>query len=338
MRLKYLFKVFIFFLCAESATYTVCAQATGLNNKRAKDEPSISWVCKLPEIRETKKKPTFLKSLFELITGKNSRKAVVRPVAVYANSTKDMVVLDQGLENIVQLKKKSTDVMKATRNKEHYFTSLVGLCRMNNGDYLFTDSRLNKVFVIGSNNKLKVLNDTLKLEQPTGIAYSGVTDEIWVVETNAHRISILDRNGGLVKTIGSRGDEHGQFNYPTSVWIDKSGEAFVVDAMNFRVQIFDKNGNFETLFGELGDGSGYFARPKGIATDEFGNIYVADAQFHVIQIFDKKGEFLYRFGSQGQNNEEFWMPSGIYIDKENYIYVADTYNSRIQVFKLINGS
>jgi DNA-binding beta-propeller fold protein YncE len=254
-------------------------------------------------------------------------------------NTNNFWVLDQGQETIYEVQKNKLQKPRAIKKKDNFFTSLVGVCSMPNGDILFTDSRLNKVFIIDHDKKkLASLNDTLQFQQPTGIAYSAASGEIWVVETGAHRVSVLGTNGELIKRIGNRGEENGQFNFPTSIWIDKDGDVYIVDAMNFRVQIFHKNGDFVTAFGEEGDASGTFARPKGIATDTYGNIYVADALFHVVQIFDRSGNFLYSFGKQGREKEEFWMPSGIFIDSKNYIYVADSYNSRVQIFQLVNGS
>ena len=303
------------------------------------DHPYISWVSQYPAHKTGEVKRSTVRRIYEFLVQKNKETSLTRPVGILASSPANFWVLDQGDEQLLQVEKNKAEIPRSIRKKENYFTSLIGVCSLPNGNILFTDSRLNKVFVLGEGQKkLSVLNDTLQLLQPTGIAYNAATDEIWVVETNAHRISVLNRKGLLIKRIGQRGDEDGQFNFPTSIWIDKTGDIFIVDAMNFRVQIFHKDGGFVSAFGTAGDGTGTFARPKGIATDSYGNIYVADALFHVVQIFDRAGNFLYSFGKQGREKEEFWMPSGIYIDSKNYIYVADSYNSRVQIFQLINGS
>ena len=302
------------------------------------NSPYVTWVNQYPLEQQTTKKQTFFQSLYHLVIGKSGHIALARPVSILGNSPTDFFVLDQGNQMPLFKSKKGLSIPRALRKKENYFTSLVGACKFPGKGYLFTDSRLNKVFFVSENGKNQgTINDTMKLQQPTGVAFNNATKEIWVVETNKHRLVLMDGEGKFIKAIGSRGADTAQFNFPTSIWIDKNGDVFVVDALNFRVQIFDKTGKYLTNFGEAGDGSGYFSRPKGIATDEFGNIYVVDGQFHTVQVFDRAGRFLYRFGSQGKQKEEFWMPSGIYIDNENYIYVADTYNSRIQVFQLING-
>ncbi|MCX6268382.1 MAG: 6-bladed beta-propeller, partial [Bacteroidetes bacterium] len=234
--------------------------------------------------------------------------------------------------SIFQVQNDVGDIPHYLQKSDLKFSSLVGMCSNTFSEILFTDSFRKKVYRISpGKKKLQVLNDSLKLDQPTGIAYSELRGEIWVVETNAHRIAVLNGRGEIIKHIGSRGTKAGEFNYPTHIWIDKSGLVYVVDAMNFRIQVFNDSGEVVSVFGEPGDASGYFARPKGIATDSHGNIYLVDALFHVVQVFNIQGKFLYTLGRQGHGEGEFWMPSGIFIDKDNFVYIADSYNSRIQV-------
>ena len=340
MNIRSLSKLFFYLPACLLHFFPAQAQdKTVTQSDRDAAQPYIMWVSQYPAVKEKETRESTVKKIYEFLVQKNKKAALVRPVAILASSPLNFWVLDQGGETVFQVQKDKMVTPHSIRKKDNYFSSLIDVCSMANGDILFTDSRLNKIFILNHHDKsLSVFNDSLVLQQPTGIAYSTITDEIWVVETGAHRVCLLSSKGVVIKRIGIRGDENGQFNYPTSIWIDKSGDAYVVDAMNFRIEIFNKNGAFVSTFGQAGDASGNFARPKGIATDSYGNIYVADALFHVVQIFDRNGKFLYSFGKQGREKEEFWMPSGIYVDSKNYIYVADSYNSRVQVFQLINGS
>jgi DNA-binding beta-propeller fold protein YncE len=272
----------------------------------------------------------------DLIFGEKTSKPI-KPMSIIAINPDTFWIVDQGIGSILEVFNGVGEMTHIRNKKLETLPSLVSSCLLPGNKILFTDSKLNKVFVlIPGSKEYKILNDSLILDQPTGIAYSAVNKEIWVVETKAHRISVLNEEGILIKQIGSRGSSPGEFNFPTYIWIDKSGTVFVVDAMNFRIQIFSENGELLSVFGEIGDSSGYLSRPKGIATDSYGHIYVADALFHVVQVFDNRGKFLYVFGSQGQEKEQFWMPTGIFIDHSNYIYIADSYNSRIQVYQLIH--
>jgi DNA-binding beta-propeller fold protein YncE len=269
----------------------------------------------------------------DLILG-SSRVSLNKPVNITCRDG-IMWILNQGGGNILRMEKDVAEVPPALRRQKTVFPSLAGITAADGGRILFTDSKLNKVFLLSANGrKISELNDSLVPDQPTGIAYSAARREIWIAETASHRITITDEGGKVVRQIGKRGTGPGEFNYPTSVWIDQQGIAYVVDALNFRIQIFDPEGRFINAFGRQGDATGSFARPKGIATDTYGNIYVTDALFNAVQVFDRDGRLLYYFGTQGRGSEQFWMPSGIFIDDENNIFIADSYNSRIQLFRL----
>lgn len=294
----------------------------------------INYIGEIPSIEQQKK--VSKKGWFKrLLLGEDKDKTLQKPVTVLPINTEHSLILDQGNGTIFKTSKKGLEIPKMLRKKEAYFPSLVDVCLLPDKSMLFTDSKLNKVYKIDKDlKKLSELNNTLALAQPTGIAFNTLTQEIWVVETASHRVSILDTSGNRIKTFGERGTGNAEFNYPTSICIGSNGNTYIVDALNYRVQVFDADGNFISMFGENGNGTGFLASPKGIATDSFGHLYIVDALFHSVQIFDARGNYLYHFGQQGRGTEEFWMPTGIFIDKSNRIYIADSYNSRVQIFEL----
>ncbi|NVO19316.1 MAG: 6-bladed beta-propeller [Bacteroidetes bacterium] len=295
---------------------------------------SVEWIRNWPDTYKPKKSRKFRKQFNAIVFGIHPA-VLTTPVSIAAIDTSNFLVLDQANRGIFIIKDDVGEIPHPFTTTSFDLSSLVGICQGPGSTILFTDSHADKVYqYLPKKKSIKVLNDSLGLEQPTGIAYSSVNQEIWILETKAHRITVLDAKGNFLKHLGSRGINPGEFNYPTHLWIDRTGKIFVNDAMNFRIQILGPGGEFISSFGEAGDATGYLARPKGIATDSYGNIYIVDALFHVVQVFDSNGTFLYKFGSQGRGNSEFWMPSGIFIDQMDYIYIADTYNSRIQVFKL----
>jgi DNA-binding beta-propeller fold protein YncE len=295
--------------------------------------PSITWIGQFPPLEENKRNSNIASRFFDFLFGKR-KPVLIRPFSVLAFHPDTLWVLDQGSKTIAFVEKEASKITQLTRKKSAGFPSLVGICATGDGEILFTDSQLNTIFFITRDRKSpRVLNDSLSLQRPTGVAYSRKTNEIWIVETNAHRISVLNRKGELMKRVGQRGTAPGEFNFPTFIWIDRAGMVYVVDSMNFRVQILNENGEIQSVFGESGDATGYFAMPKDIATDSQGHIYVVDALFHAVQVFDIQGNFLLNFGKQGRDKGEFWLPVGIYIDEADRIYVADSYNARIQVFQ-----
>jgi streptogramin lyase len=291
----------------------------------------VSWIDQFPAEGEGVRK-SLGERISAIILGPQPM-ALIKPFGVVATRPQECWILDQGAGTIVHVNRGKGNIIRSMHQANRDFPSLVGLCVLPGRELFFSDSKLNQVFRVDE-EKTRLFSDGITLRQPTGIAFHPGNEELWVVETAAHRIAVFNRSGAVVKRIGSRGTGRGQFNYPTFIWIDREGRIYVVDSMNFRIQMLDSEGGWITSFGQQGDGSGDLARPKGVATDSHGNIYITDALFHVVQIFNSEGEFLDSFGGQGQGQGEFWMPAGIYIDQDDHIFVADSYNSRIQVFKL----
>ena len=297
-------------------------------------EYEIRWVSQFPG-DPSAEKPSLKDRISGLVFGQKPP-MVIKPFNVVAEDLQHFWILDQGSGEVIPIRDGEEQPLKSFKKTGIELPSLVGICRIPGGDILCTDSKMSQIFRINP-QEVSPFADQVSFQQPTGIAYSRATGEIWVVETAVHRITVINPKGEIVKRIGERGSGNGSFNFPTFIWIDKEGVVYIVDSMNFRVQILSKDGDFLDAFGENGDATGFMARPKGIATDSHGNIYVADALFHAVQVFDREGNFLSSFGSQGQQQGDFWMPAGIYVDEEDYIYVADSYNSRIQVFQLVKN-
>ena len=133
---------------------------------------------------------------------------------------------------------------------------------------------------------------------PTGVAFAPDGDLI-VTDAAAQRIRAISRNGS-VTTIAGSGDHRGaglfllggyrdgpasvaQFDHPTGVAVDSSGNIYVADTFNHCIRKIDKSGNVTTYAGsnEAGTTDGVrsaarFVQPLGLAVDAAGNVYVAD--------------------------------------------------------------
>jgi len=133
-------------------------------------------------------------------------------------------------------------------------------------------------------------------------------------------------------TIGSRGNQNGQFIFLSGVTINSKGNILVTDFGKNRIQIFDSKGKYISTFGSTGSENGQFRRPRGITINSKGNILVCDNNNNRIQIFDSEGNFIFTFGSEGYENGQFWNPYGICVDFNDNIYVCDNGNNRIQIF------
>lgn len=154
-----------------------------------------------------------------------------------------------------------------------------------------------------------------------------------------HRIVVYStETGNIVRTIGTRGGNDGEFNLPKDLEVGPDGNLYVVDSGNFKVQVFSQEGEFIKSFGSLGTGYGQLARPKGLAIDPAGNIYVADASFGNFQIFNTDGELLMFIGSRAERNEpgKYTLPSGLDVDEDGRIYFVDQFFQKVDIFRPVD--
>ncbi len=180
------------------------------------------------------------------------------------------------------------------------------------------------------------------LERPSGIAIDRERGRIYVADSGhtrsaEHTVKVFNGAGEPVGTLGrGKGEEPGQFLFPTYVAVDGKGNVYVTDTLNSRVQMFDADGRYVKSFGQRGNAWGMFDKPKGVALDSFGNVYVADSGWSNVQIFNQKGQVLLFFGGRGPIPGMLKNPTAIAIDKTNQIYVADYLNHRVEVYRLVN--
>ena len=63
-------------------------------------------------------------------------------------------------------------------------------------------------------------------KRPTGLALDAERGELYVADTAAHDIKVLDLAGNLKRVLGRRGEGDGEFNYPTHLAF-ADGELYV---------------------------------------------------------------------------------------------------------------
>ena len=166
---------------------------------------------------------------------------------------------------------------------------------------------------------------------PDGITIDA-SGNIYVADTNNHRVQKFDSSGAYLSQFGSEGTGDGQFRFPEGIALDASGNIYVTDRNNNRVQKFDSSGVYLSQFGSGGSGDGQFNNLRGITLDASGNIYVTDRYNDRVQKFDSSGAYLSQFGISGAGHGQFDYPDGITIDTSGNIYVADSDNNRVQKF------
>ena len=150
-----------------------------------------------------------------------------------------------------------------------------------------------------------------------------------VTDVQDDRIVEFDENGTVIESIGSRGNQDGQFNDPRSIALH-NGTIYVSDTSNHRLCAFDRNGTFLFKTGSYGNGNGQFNQPYGmIISEQSEEIYVADRNNHRIQVFDLDGNFVRKFGSYGNLEGQFNQPVDLAFNDDGSVAVLSIGNNRL---------
>ncbi len=210
------------------------------------------------------------------------------------------------------------------------------------------------------------------LGEPTGLAF-GPDGLLYVAESLAHRVSVIDAEGKSKRTLGADrlvdprdvalcadgrvvvsdagldaivifapdgkvsviGGRGGKpGEFMAPEGIDVAGDWIAVaDGRNDRVQVMKLDGSSVRILGNRGAGEGEFNRPADVAFGPDGMLLVADTFNQRVQCFSKDGKFLRAFGTPGPNPGQFGGPTGLAVHG-NFVHVVDRDNSRVQIFSL----
>lgn len=204
------------------------------------------------------------------------------------------------------------------RKKQMRLIGVTGIQRLSNpvdvataddGTIYVADNQRDAVLVYDASERYRQTISHKGLK-PVGLAVHG--DRLYVCNLTAQMVEIMDRRTGeVLGTIGSVGDEDGQFRVPLGIDTDAEGNVYVSDMMRCRVQKFSPEGKLLSAMGTLGDYAGSFARPKQLSVDAEGIVYVVDAAFQNVQMFDGEHQLLMSFGAAGEFPGAMNLPAGI---------------------------
>lgn len=216
------------------------------------------------------------------------------------------------------------------------FVAPVGVAPLPDGGVIVSDAELGVlVFLDGDGQPTKVVGEGL-FERPTGVALDAASGRVYVADTRANLIRVVDVDGTLINTIGREGPDAGQLNAPTYIALS-GGRLYVTDTLNARVQVFELDGRYASSFGERGLYIGNLNRPKGVAVSEEGLVFVVESYFDYLLVFDVDGNFLLPIGGTGHRPGQFYLPSGVWSGTGGRVYVSDMFNGRVAVLQFLGG-
>lgn len=185
-----------------------------------------------------------------------------------------------------------------------------------------------------------------KVSHPKGITKDSAGN-VYFADSGNHKIKRMSYNS-YVKTLEGSvqgyadGIGESQFNDPTGIAVDASGNIYVADSGNHMIRKITPSGIVSTIAGSTQgytDGQGTTAKfnyPTGIVVDSNGNLFVADSGNNRIRKITPTGTVSTFAGSISGFADgigvlaQFYTPFGICIDTSSNLYVTDADNNRIR--------
>ena len=172
----------------------------------------------------------------------------------------------------------------------------------------------------------------LSLQRPMALATDG--RHLYVANTDASQVLVLEPDGSIVKTIDlPPAAPDGRAARPVGLAVRPDGGMVVTDPDNNRVLLYGNEGQLQTtLGGSRAAGSSGFSAPGGVAVDGAGFVYVVDILNSRVVKLSQDGSFLRQFGRPGDTAGTFSRPKDVAVDATGNVYVSDGLLAVIQVF------
>ena len=257
-----------------------------------------------------------------------------RPWGVVITKNKEIVVAERDSHCITILNEEGRKV-RSLGIKEGEFTNPRGVAISHDGHILVTDDHhLQKLTIEGdcltSVGSGKKGHGPLQFCHPKGITVHHTTGQIFIADTDNHRIQVLNNDLTYSHNFGKLGSARKQFKYPYDVAFDNEEYLYVVDHHNHCIKKFTPKGQYISQFGSYGSNPGQLKDPTSIIIDN-NIVYVSEYGNNRVSIFDTNGSFIHCFGKKGSGEGEFKCLFGITVDPLGNLYVSDYGNNRLVV-------
>ncbi|XP_011409580.1 PREDICTED: tripartite motif-containing protein 3-like [Amphimedon queenslandica] len=271
-------------------------------------------------------------------------KSLKKPIGIAITKNNTLIVVNQGsnsIEFIDDSGRVSCDIK---------FTDPHGIALTDDEAYfIVTDKHSVRLIETLSGNVIETAGGEKKgykrnlFSNPTGVAINPMTKQIYVADTDNHRIVVLsEMTLTRVTEFGKKGSSLGTFDEPMGMEFN-SDKLYIVNNGSSCIDVYSaidhkplsRIGASPTRLSYEG-----LSRPSSLTIDTFGYIYITEVTAPIfsvkssainrISIYKTDGQFVRSFGGKGRTEESFYDPSGIAIDRrDGTLYVCDTDNNRI---------
>ncbi len=204
------------------------------------------------------------------------------------------------------------------------------------------------------------------LNSPEGVAFNNATGDLYISDTDNHRIRIVNSAGdifhfagsGKEGSLGDGGAATSAILYePNGVAFASDGTYYIADLGAHQVRKVDPVGMITTFAGTgIAGYSGapgpasdaLLNTPAGLALDEANDIlYIADSLNHAIRAVDLLTDQISTIAGDGTPNytgdggvaisATLDLPRGLALDSSGNLYIADSFNNVVRVIDYSSG-
>jgi len=193
-----------------------------------------------------------------------------------------------------------------------------------------TDLHGKILYVIGNVDKESSTSQKFEWTNPTDVAVAANGD-IYVVDGyGSQKVSRFDKNFTHLKTIGTKGKEHGQFNVCHGIWVNtlkSEPEIFIADRVNGRLEVYSPELDYKrTLDGNVRNPCCFYQHGE--------QLFVPDLASRVT-ILDPDGQLVTHLGDGREadgktakpdnktNPALFAAPHAMCVDSRGDLYVVE---------------
>lgn len=175
---------------------------------------------------------------------------------------------------------------------------------------------------------------------PTDVAVAPNGDLYVVDGYGSQKLYRFDKKFKHLKTIGGKGNEHGQFNTCHGVWVStlrKEPELYIADRANGRVEVFDLELTYKRTIPGFRAPCCFYQHDGRIYVPELGSrVTVIDADDKVVaHLGDGQGV---KDADLGSNPDKFGKPHALTVASNGDLYVVEWVgNGRPRKFKKVNA-
>ena len=226
--------------------------------------------------------------------------SIARPTCVAVSKSGEIMV-SEWLTHCIQVLDrdgKKTRLIPPEGSGKEYFQHPCSIAITHDDHILVVDCHRVQMFTLDGKLVKSVGqegNAPLQFCFPFDIAVHPVSHQVYVADTNNHRVQILNHDLTYSHMLGSKGRKDGQFMCPVGIAFDSHNNMYIADYFNRRIQVFTTSGTGQFVFSFTRKQSllDNIWAPMGIAIDRMNNMVYVSANYGTeVSLFDSQGRHI----------------------------------------------